>query len=47
MECYGCGFYDYETGCCTCPDTEMWYACPIESEKEENKQYWENVSRET
>lgn len=34
-ECLRCGFYDcdYE---CTCPDSDMWYACPIEANKPEN-----------
>lgn len=37
-ECYYCGFYDQEREGCTCPSTDMWYACPIESEKPENQE---------
>jgi hypothetical protein len=36
-ECRICGF-DYEGYGCTCPHSEKWYACPIESSKPENKQ---------
>ena len=35
-ECYTCGFWDSDYGC-TCPHSDMWYACPIESEMPENK----------
>lgn len=34
-ECYKCGFRDEDYGC-TCPATDKWYACPIESELPEN-----------
>ena len=37
-ECYYCGFYDQEREGCTCPSTDMWYACPIESKKPENQE---------
>ena len=36
-ECLDCDCYDSDMGC-TMPSTHKWYACPIESEKEENKQ---------
>lgn len=35
--CTGCGFWDPDREGCTCPSYEMWYACPIESERPENK----------
>lgn len=41
-KCYKCGFYDVEIGCCTCPSTDKWYACPIESEDIRNKQALED-----
>ena len=37
-ECYLCGFWDSEREGCTCPSWDRWYACPIESEKPENKE---------
>lgn len=37
MKCYKCGFWDSDWEACTCPSTDKWYACPIESEKPENK----------
>lgn len=37
-KCSYCGFYDQEREGCTCPSTDMWYACPIESEKPENQE---------
>ena len=36
-ECYKCGFNDEDYGC-TCPHSDKWYACPIESKKPENIQ---------
>lgn len=36
-ECRTCGFWDSDYEACTCPSTDEWYACPIESEKPENK----------
>lgn len=48
-KCWKCGFYDGDYGC-TCPPTDTWYACPIESEKPENIQalneYIESVRKE-
>lgn len=48
-ECLRCGFYD-EDYSCTCPHSDRWYACPIESEKPENvkalQEYAEWLSRE-
>lgn len=38
IECYKCGFWDSEREGCTCPSPDMFYACPIESEKPENKE---------
>lgn len=35
--CYKCGFYDSDYGC-TCRNSDMWYACPIENKKPENIQ---------
>ena len=37
-ECYSCGFWDSDIEGCTCPSTDMWYACPIESSKPENQE---------
>lgn len=37
-ECYGCGFWDSDREGCTCHETDMWYACPIESAKPENQE---------
>lgn len=37
-ECFDCGFWDSEREGCTCDYLEMWYACPIESQKPENQQ---------
>lgn len=34
-ECQKCGF-NSEYGYCECPDSDKWYACPIESKKPEN-----------
>lgn len=49
-ECLCCGFWDSDRGCCTCPSHDMWYACPIESEKPENirmmKEYVKWLSKE-
>jgi len=36
-ECMSCSFNDEDYGC-ACPSSDKWYACPIESEKPENKQ---------
>ena len=33
-ECLSCGFWDPDREGCTCPDTDMGHACPLESEKE-------------
>lgn len=35
-ECYKCDCWDCDYGC-TMPSSDKWYACPIESEKPENK----------
>ncbi len=35
-ECYRCGFNDEDYGC-TCPHSDKWYACPIESKKPQNQ----------
>lgn len=36
-ECANCGFHN-EYGCCDCPHSDKWYACPIENKKPENIQ---------
>lgn len=41
MKCYNCGFWDSDYEQCTCPSQDKWYACPIESEKPENKKEME------
>ena len=47
-ECKRCGFNDEDYGC-TCPPSDMWYACPIEAKKPENiqelKEYAEWASK--
>lgn len=35
--CQSCGCWDSDREGCTMPEYEMWYACPIESQKPENK----------
>ena len=37
-ECTKCGFWDADYESCVCPSADKWYACPLESEKPENKQ---------
>ena len=44
--CTGCGFWDSDYEACTCPSYEMWYACPIESERPENKKAMEEYIKE-
>lgn len=45
--CLKCGFWESDYGACSCPHSDMWYACPIENEKPENieilKEYCEDV----
>jgi hypothetical protein len=41
--CLDCGAYDPDMGC-TMPGPDMWYACPIESEKEENQKLLEEYA---
>lgn len=36
-ECYECDFWDSDREGCTCPHSDRWYACPVESELPENK----------
>ena len=38
--CLSCNAYDSDFGC-TMPSVDMWYACPIESETEENQKLLE------
>lgn len=49
-ECNICGFNDNDYGC-VCPHADKWYACPIESKKEENiralKEYVDYISKES
>lgn len=35
--CLECGFWDSDREGCTCSSLDMWYACPIESKKDENQ----------
>lgn len=37
-ECNNCGFWNSDYESCTCPSADKWYACPVESDKPENKQ---------
>lgn len=41
--CLDCGAYDSDMGCMM-PSGDMWYACPIESEKEENQKLLEEYA---
>ena len=41
--CLDCGAYDSDMGCMM-PSMDMWYACPIESEKEENQRLLEEYA---
>lgn len=43
--CKGCDCMN-EYGYCTMPHYDKWYACPIESEKEENKKALEEMIKE-
>ena len=43
-ECYKCGFWDSEYEACTCPSTDLWYACPIENTKPENQKMLEEYA---
>ena len=40
-ECYKCGFWNSDYEACSCPHSDKWYACPIDSERPENKQMFE------
>ncbi len=40
-ECYKCGFWDSDYEACICLSHDMWYACPIEAQKAENKKEME------
>lgn len=44
-ECYRCGFWNSDYGACTCPSTDLWYACPIESKKPENQKALEEYAK--
>lgn len=43
--CKGCSCMN-EYGYCEMPFSDRWYACPIESEKEENKNALEEMAKE-
>lgn len=43
--CKGCSCMN-EYGYCDLPFSDRWYACPIESEKPENKKALEEMARE-
>ena len=45
MKCEKCGFWDSDLSGCTCPYSDMWYACPIESELPENKKALEEYAK--
>lgn len=42
-ECRRCGFNDEDYGC-TCPHSDKWYACPIESKKPQNQKALEEYA---
>lgn len=43
-ECRKCGFWNSDYEGCTCQPSDKWYACPIESEKPENKRALEEYA---
>lgn len=43
-ECANCGFLN-DYGCCSCPSSDKWYACPIENKKAENKKALQEYAR--
>lgn len=43
--CWACGFWDSDSEGCACPSTDIWYACPIESEKPENQKELEEYAK--
>lgn len=42
-ECNRCGFNDTDYGC-TCPQSDAWYACPVESKKPQNQKALEEYA---
>lgn len=44
LECYRCGFWNNDYEACTCPFTDLWYACSIESKKPENQKALEEYA---
>lgn len=42
-DCYDCDFN--QCGACICPSIDKWYACPIESQKEENQKELEEMAK--
>lgn len=43
--CWACGFWDSDCEGCSCPSVDMWYACPIERDKPENKKQLEEYAK--
>lgn len=43
-DCKKCGFWDSDYEACSCPHSDKWYACPIESEKPQNKKALEEYA---
>ncbi len=43
--CWACGFQDSDCEGCSCPSSDMWYACPIERDKPENKKQLEEYAK--
>lgn len=35
-ECPDCGFWEPDYQACTCPQSDKWYACPLEPEPSED-----------
>jgi len=44
--CLSCDCWDSEREGCTMPSTDMWYACPIESQKPENQEALRKLAEE-
>lgn len=42
--CLSCSCWDSDREGCTMPSMDMWYACPIESQKPENQKELEKMA---
>ena len=44
--CLTCDCWDSDAGGCTMPHSDKWYACPIDSERPENKKAFDDMLTE-